>query len=98
MDAILIKIKRRKKMSKNGYSELSLKSCPFCGAGVFLHKEPAWNGSHGYRGNYIYYVGCTNPDCAVRPTTKKSDDIYRTEEEAREKIINYWNNRKGEGK
>lgn len=70
-----------------------LQECPFCHEPGFLFKEELWNGSHGYHGNYDYYVGCDNDKCYVRPKTKAIDDIYRDSELAIQESIKRWNNR-----
>lgn len=32
------------------------KECPFCHDMPILAKDPLWDGSHGYYGNYEYYL------------------------------------------
>ena len=70
-----------------------IKDCPWCGAPGSYHKEPAWHGSHGYVGNYFYYIECSNPDCRAKAPHGESEDIYRSEMEAREIAIKTWNTR-----
>ena len=41
------------------------KECPFCHDVPIVAKDPLWNGSHGYYGNYEYYVACKNGNCKV---------------------------------
>ena len=36
------------------------KECPFCHDIPIVAKDPLWNESHGYYGNYEYYVACKN--------------------------------------
>lgn len=70
-----------------------LKQCPWCGATGSYHKEPLWHGSHGYVGNYEYYIQCSNPFCGAIAPNGKVDDIYREEMIAREEAIIKWNTR-----
>lgn len=68
--------------------------CPFCHGTPVLAKVSLWNGRHGYRGNYKYYVACKNEKCKVNPQTKSYNDIYgMTERECIEKSIEDWNKR-----
>lgn len=70
----------------------SIKECPFCHDIPILNKDPLWNGSHGYHGNYEYYVGCRNGRCKINPRTKSYNDIYdMKEQECIEKVIEDWN-------
>lgn len=70
---------------------VKLKKCPFCHQPAFLFKEELWNGSHGYHGHYMYYVGCDNAQCGVQPKTKESDDIYGDSDGAVQRAIKRWN-------
>jgi hypothetical protein len=70
------------------------KECPFCHDIPIVAKDPMWHGSHGYYGNYEYYVACMNFDCKVQPKTKSYNDIYgMTEQECIDKSIENWNSR-----
>lgn len=70
------------------------KECPFCHELPSMEKDPLWHGSHGYHGNYKYYVACTNKDCKINPKTKAYDDVYgMTEEDCINKAIEDWNDR-----
>lgn len=70
------------------------KDCPFCHDVPIVAKDPLWHGSHGYHGNYEYYVACKNGKCKVQPRTKSYTDIYEmTEQECIDKSIKDWNNR-----
>lgn len=70
------------------------KECPFCHDIPIVAKEPLWHGSHGYYGNYAYYVACKNENCKIMPSTKPYTDIYdMTEQECVDKSIKDWNNR-----
>lgn len=70
-----------------------LEKCPFCGKTGFAYRKPLWNGSHGYHGNYEYFVGCLNLKCKIRPKTCGIDDIYRCPDEAIEMAVQDWNER-----
>ena len=70
-----------------------LKPCPWCGYPGSYIKEPAWHGSHGYVGNYFYYIQCSNKECRAVTPHGKEDDIYKSELEAREDAIKAWNRR-----
>ena len=70
------------------------KECPFCHDIPVVAKKPMWNGSHGYHGNYTYYVACKNKNCKVQPRTKAYNDIYdMTEQKCIDKSIKDWNDR-----
>ncbi len=70
-----------------------LKPCP-CGCrDVELKKYPLWNGTHGYYGCYEFKIKCNNPKCGWFLKVSKNDTIYRSEEEAKENVINAWNKR-----
>ena len=71
-----------------------LENCPWCGQAGVPHKDAAWDANgHGYRGCYFYYIECSNQDCRARAPHGESDDIYRSEEEAWERVITAWNTR-----
>lgn len=68
--------------------------CPFCHNMPVLVKNPLWSDSHGYHGNYEYYVACKNEKCKINPRTKSYNDIYdMSEKECIEKVIEDWNTR-----
>lgn len=69
------------------------KECPFCHITPSVAQDPLWHGSHGYKGNYDYYVTCTNENCKVQPKTKVYSDIYMTGQECVDKAIADWNDR-----
>ena len=70
------------------------KECPFCHGEATIVKDKLWNGSHGYIGNYEYYIACKNEDCFIKPKTKSRDDIYgKSEEECLNNVIRMWNKR-----
>lgn len=73
--------------------QVRLRKCPFCHKPAYLFKEELWHGSHGYYGNYIYYVGCNNDECNVKPKTIAIDDIYRDTGLAIQESVNRWNER-----
>ena len=70
---------------------ISLKKCPWCHSSPILVQEPLWTGSHGYYGCYEYYVKCINC-CAIAPNGK-FNSVYQSEELARSKAIERWNER-----
>ena len=73
----------------------SLKRCPFCHAKPVVQKYPLWHGSHGYYGNYEYYVSCQNEKCKIAPRTKSYIDLYdMKEQECIYKAIQDWNTRR----
>ena len=73
---------------------ISLKECPWCHDMPVLAKDPLWSGSHGYHGNYEYYVACNNGNCKIKPCTKSYDNIYdMSEQECINKAIDDWNTR-----
>lgn len=75
----------KKQMRRRG-----LKLCPWCGSHASLIQDKLWqehsyNGqtiTHGYVGNYEYYVCCDNNECWAVAPNGKIDDIYRSPEEA----------------
>lgn len=68
--------------------------CPFCHIVPSIEKDPLWNGSHGYIGNYSYYIACKNENCNIQPRTKSYNDIYdMTEQDCINKSIEDWNSR-----
>lgn len=70
------------------------KECPFCHDIPIVAKDHLWHESHGYYGNYEYYVACMNQNCKVQPKTKAYNDIYNmTEQECVDKSIEDWNSR-----
>ncbi len=70
------------------------KECPWCHDIPIVAKDPLWNGSHGYYGNYKYYVACRNGNCKINPRTKSYIDVYdMKEEECINKAIEDWNKR-----
>lgn len=70
------------------------KECPFCHDIPIVAKDHLWHGSHGYYGNYEYYVACMNQNCKVQPKIKAYNDIYdMTEQECVDKSIEDWNSR-----
>ena len=70
-----------------------LKKCPWCKNRPNLYKEALWNGTHGYRGNYTYYIKCDNKMCKINPVTKKYNDVYDKEDSCINNVCNDWNNR-----
>lgn len=73
---------------------MKLRECPFCGGEAEVCKEPAWQGSHGYIDCYFLYVKCINENCAIKPSTRKYDTIYETDEEKQKcKAAQAWNRR-----
>ena len=52
------------------------KECPFCHSLPDIVKNPLWEGSHGYRGKYEYYIACRNEKCKLKITTRKYNNIY----------------------
>ena len=70
-----------------------IKECPWCHRMPKLFKTPLWKGSHGYPGNYEYYLSCKNPNCKIQPRTKSYNDIYSMmEEDCINHAIKDWNN------
>ena len=70
------------------------KECPWCHDMPVLIKDPLWNDSCGYHGNYEYYVACINESCKIKPRTKSYNDIYdMLEQECMDKAIEDWNTR-----
>lgn len=70
------------------------KECPFCHDIPIVAKDHVWNESHGYYGNYEYYVACKNGKCKIHPRTKSYNDIYdMSENECIESAIKDWNDR-----
>lgn len=68
--------------------------CPWCHETPIVASDPLWNGSHGYYGNYEYYVACKNKSCKIKPRTKSYNNIYgMSEQECIDKAINDWNTR-----
>ena len=81
----IMRVGNGEKMRRRG-----LKRCPWCGSHASLIKEKLWqehsyNGqitTHGYVGNYQYYILCDNEECWAVAPNGKIDDIYRSPEEA----------------
>lgn len=70
------------------------KECPFCHSLPSVTKNPLWHGSHGYHGNFEYFIGCCNDMCKIKPATRKYDDIYdMTEQDCIDRAIADWNER-----
>jgi hypothetical protein len=70
-----------------------LKPCP-CGCkDIELRKYPLWHGTNGYVGSYEFTIKCSNPNCYWTFNAPKNDTVYRSEEEAKENVINAWNKR-----
>ena len=70
---------------------IKLKRCPFCGNDVELEKIPLWHGSHGYHGCYEYEIKCSKCGCTLR--YEKNDTIYRSDDVAKNNVIEAWNRR-----
>ena len=79
----------------------SLLPCPWCQSVASLTQTPLWqeyeyNGrkeTHGYTGNYEYYVQCSNIECLAIAPGGKIDDIYRAPEDAMRIAKEIWNRR-----
>ena len=70
------------------------KECPWCHQIPAVEEVPLWHGSHGYHGNYEYYVGCKNERCKVRPRTTAYNDIYHGDKQkCIDACIKDWNDR-----
>ena len=77
------------------------KLCPWCGSHASLIKDKLWqehsyNGqtiTHGYVGNYEYYIRCDNDDCWAVAPNGRIDDIYRSSEEAIRMAKEAWQRR-----
>lgn len=71
--------------------------CPICGNAPLISKEPLWRdcgGSiHGYYKNYNFVIRCSEDECPMSKMEFKSDDIYRSEDEAKENIRKLWNDK-----
>lgn len=80
-------------MSINIIKLPNLKECPFCHEPAVLFQDSLYNNGHGYYGKYLYYVGCNNTNCSVKPKTQSIDDIYRDSEIAIQESIDRWNKR-----
>jgi len=48
-------------------TEITLKSCPFCGSEAFLKSD------HQMSGQYHFWVKCSNPKCGVSPSCSKTE-------------------------
>ena len=72
-----------------------LKKCPWCKERPKLFKKELWHGSHGYRGNYDYYVKCDNINCKIQPQTTHYSDVYKDASYAINKACSDWNDRGG---
>lgn len=82
-------------MSEILLKQEKLKSCPWCNATPKLIMEPLWNGSHGYYGNYKYFIACRNPKCKINPRSHGCNTIiYKTENQCIDNAIKDWNERK----
>lgn len=66
-----------------------IKDCPFCGTGGHLYIEPLEH----YYNNSMYYVQCTNPNCAAMVCHGRKYDVYISAEDARREAIEAWNRR-----
>ena len=79
---------------------MKLKLCPWCGSSAIFKQEPLWQelpyGTIGYIGNYGYYVQCSNTKCGAIAPFGKMIDINISPEQAKEKAINKWNDRKSD--
>ena len=71
--------------------DYKLKPCPFCGSEVTLTKDPLWEGSHGYIGDYEFNIECGQCGCNI--CLNQNTTIYRTEDEAIKNAISQWNKR-----
>lgn len=67
---------------------MKIKECAICGETPMLEKTQAWNGSHGYYGNYWYSLECKK--CQL-PKSQSVSDIYQSEDEAKKMVIDLWN-------
>ena len=74
-----------------------LKRCPWCGSSAITIKEPLWTDysgiTHGYKGNYRYYIQCSNELCEAVAPHGKFDDISKASEIAMRQAIDKWNSR-----
>ena len=68
-----------------------IKNCPWCKHFASIKKESLGGPrGTGYPGNFLYWVECTHCG-ATAPRNPKTDDIYRSPEEAQMEAIKYWN-------
>ena len=68
--------------------------CPWCHNKPVIIKESLFNGNHGYKDSYKFYVACKNKNCKIRPRTKSYDNVYgMSEQECINKSIGDWNTR-----
>lgn len=70
-----------------------LKKCPWCKERPNLYKKELFNGNHGYRDCYSYYVKCENKNCKINPKTKEYNTVYNTENNSINNACDDWNNR-----
>ena len=69
----------------------SLKPCPVCNNSVRMNMTALWHDTHGYHGKYSYELKC--PTCGCTWNGCKSDDIYKSSQEAIDFVTHNWNNR-----
>jgi len=69
----------------------SIDICPFCKQPAKLFRNRLWWKEYGYEGCYSYHVGCDNPYCSMKPSTKSQDDIYTDTDVVINSVINDWN-------
>lgn len=63
---------------------MNIKNCP-CGHEVYIEKKTL----AGYKGAYIFDIHCEKCGCTIK--FEGNDTVYRSEEEARNNVINTWN-------
>lgn len=67
--------------------------CPFCHSPGHVYMKPIWNAQRGFENHYLYFCGCTNPECNIAPQTKPLNDIDMRGVEAVMDSVRAWNNR-----
>ena len=70
-----------------------LDECPFCHEPGYLFRKPLWVDKSQFNNRYVYFCGCGNPECNVKPHTKLLVDMGNEEKLVIMDSVRAWNNR-----